>query len=206
MPTCTRHVSNSLINSGTVQYCKSVVTSIRLADRKWNDIVKRLIINMESESLKGKKIKTTKSNSAVKHNFLHGSSASIRNHVVTLVYCWSQCWFKCFYLHKIKVFVFFLTAAGPGSWDFNSELIWLPPPSLLSPPIFGTFFRSARPGLWGAGCEIKWIKWNLAWFALGRQRECAHVSAYEEACLRNGSGGGLLGAHQKHAASTAAPR
>ena len=23
-----------------------------------------------------------------------------------------------------------------------------------------------------------------------------HVSAYEEACLRNGSGGGLLGAHQ----------
>lgn len=72
----------------------------------------------------------------------------------------------------------------------------LPPPSLISLPIFGTFFRSARLGLWGAGGEIKWIKWNLAWFALGRQRERAHVSAYEEACLRNGSGGGLLGAHQ----------
>lgn len=25
---------------------------------------------------------------------------------------------------------------------------------------------------------------------------CVHVSAYEEACLRYGSGGGLLGAHQ----------
>lgn len=70
------------------------------------------------------------------------------------------------------------------------------PPSLLSLPIFGAFFRSAKPGLWGIGGEITRIKWNLAWFALGRQWMCEHVPAYEEACLRNGCGGGLLRAHQ----------
>lgn len=39
---------------------------------------------------------------------------------------------------------------------------------------------------------------NEVWrgFALGRQRVCRHVSAYEEACLKDGRGGGLLGAHQ----------
>lgn len=69
------------------------------------------------------------------------------------------------------------------TWVGNRDLIRLPSPWLLSLYLCRCFQID-----WGCGGgEITWIKWNLAWFALERHCVCMHLSAYEEACLRNGS-------------------
>lgn len=96
--------------------------------------------------------------------------------------------------HFIKNRTDWLASQGHGMLTLSWSDLLLPPSYLF--PSLELFFQPVKPGLRGAGGEITRIKWNLAWFALEKQRVCVHGLAYEEACLRNGGGGGLRGAHQ----------